>query len=336
MALAGLAVSATAEQSPAELSKWAAALFGGLPTEAASPVNPTTDSRVELGRVLYFDPRLSKNHDVACNSCHRLDRFGVDGEATSPGHRGQRGDRNSPSVLNAALHVAQFWDGRALDVEQQAKGPVLNPVEMAMTDAAAVEKVMLSIPGYAPLFQAAFPGQEAPVSFDNMALAIAAFERKLVTPAPLDAFLTGELEALDARQQRGLATFLDFGCTGCHMGPLLGAMGFQKLGVVNAYATDDQGRMGVTGEERDRHVFKVPSLRNVAKTGPYFHDGSIKTLKEVVRLMAHHQLGKQLEVTRLEEVVAFLESLTGSLDPELAAMPALPQSGPTTPAPDPS
>ncbi|MCA9510565.1 MAG: cytochrome-c peroxidase [Myxococcota bacterium] len=326
-----------AAPSPAEaLAKRANAVFGVLPAVAESANNVDSDARVELGRALYYDKRLSKNHDVACNSCHQLDRFGVDGEPTSPGHQGQRGDRNSPTSLNAALHIAQFWDGRAADVEAQAKGPVLNPVEMAMPSAEAVESTLRSIPGYAPMFEAAFPEEDQPVTFDNMALAIAAFERRLVTPGAFDAFLRGDAGALDAQQQRGLATFMDTGCITCHNGPTIGGKSFQKLGLVHPYETADLGREKLTGNASDRHVFKVPGLRNIAETGPYFHDGSIATLDEAIRLMAHHQLGKELDDAQVADIAAFLRALTGDVDADLVAMPELPESGPSTPAPDPS
>jgi cytochrome c peroxidase len=191
----GFGVAATASDVDSVRAP-AQAIFGSLPENAADEAHPMTEARVELGRILYYDPRLSKNQDISCNSCHRLDGFGVDGEATSPGHRGQRGNRNSPTSLNAALHVAQFWDGREPDVEAQAKGPVLNPVEMAMPSEAAVVAVLQSIPGYAPLFAAAFPDQTEAISYDNMAVAIGAFERGLLTPAPFDAFMAGDDAAI--------------------------------------------------------------------------------------------------------------------------------------------
>lgn len=320
----------------AMLAVQARAIFGPLPTSAANPANPQSAARVELGRLLYDDPRLSKNHDISCNSCHQLDNYGVDGEVTSPGHRGQRGARNSPTVYNAALHVAQFWDGREPDVEAQAQGPVLNPVEMAMPSPERVDQTLRSIPGYAPLFARAFPGEEDPVNFDNAALAIAAFERKLLTPGPFDRFMGGDLSALSERQQRGLELFIQTGCVTCHMGPTLGGTVFQKLGLVNAYETTDQGRFEWTGEENDRLVFKVPALRNVALTGPYFHDGSIESLPEAVRLMAYHQRGVRLSEPQVRDIVAFLESLTGQIPKRLIAKPSLPPSGPDTPKPDPS
>jgi len=325
---------APAPSAAAALATRANAVFGVLPAVAESATNVDSDARVELGRALYYEKRLSKNHDIACNSCHQLDRFGVDGEPTSPGHKGQRGDRNSPTSLNAAFHIAQFWDGRAADVEAQAKGPVLNPVEMAMPSAEAVEATLRSIPGYGPMFESAFPEEDQPISFDNMALAIAAFERRLTTPGPFDAFLRGDESALDEQQQRGLATFMETGCITCHNGATIGGKSFQKLGVIHPYETKDVGREALTGNQSDRHIFKVPSLRNVAETGPYFHDGSIATLDEAVRLMAHHQLGKELDDAQVGDIVAFLRSLTGVVDADLVAMPELPASGPQTPAPD--
>lgn len=314
----------------------AAAIFGTLPTEVPDPENPFSEEKIKLGRMLYFEKRLSKNQDIACNSCHKLDRHGVDGEPTSPGHRGQRGERNSPTVYNAALHIAQFWDGRAPNVEEQAKGPVLNPVEMAMPSEEAVVAVLRSIPDYRKSFRAAFPDGETAVTFDNMARAIGAFERKLMTPATFDAFLAGDKSALTEPQLAGLKTFMDTGCITCHQGPAVGGGMYQKLGLVKAYGSEDPGRFAVTGNETDRNVFKVPSLRNVAQTGPYFHDGSIATLDQAIRVMAEHQLGVQLTPEKTASIKAFLGTLTGRIDPIYTARPELPPSGPDTPAPDPS
>lgn len=338
--LAGLAI--TAFSSPVwsldvdTLRTQAKAIFGPLPENAATAERPMTGARVDLGRVLYFDPRLSKNHDISCNSCHPLNNFGADGEKTSPGHKGQRGDRNSPTSLNAAIHVAQFWDGRAVDVEEQAKGPVLNPVEMAMPSEAAVVAVLESIPGYPPMFAAAFPGEPDPVSYDNMATAIGAFERGLITPGPFDRFMQGDDEALTTAQLTGLELFINKGCVTCHSGPGVGGGMYRMLGQVTAYPVEDIGREKVTGRPEDRYVFKVPSLRNVAKTGPYFHDGSLATLDEVVPVMAIHQLGVKLTDAEVQSIVAFLDSLTGTIDPAYVEAPALPKSGPKTPKPDPS
>jgi cytochrome c peroxidase len=319
-----------------DLRATASAIFARLPKLAASESNPVTREKTVLGKTLYFDPRLSKNHDISCNSCHGLNTHGVDNEPTSPGHRGQRGGRNSPTVYNAALHVAQFWDGRAADVEEQAKGPVLNPIEMAMPSEEATVAVLRSIPGYAPMFEAAFPDEDAPITYDNMARAIGAFERTLITPWRFDAFLAGDDHALSEAEVRGLDTFVRTGCVTCHVGPAVGGGMYQKLGLVEPYPTEDAGRFDVTGNEVDRGFFKVPSLRNVEKTGPWFHDGSITSLDEAIRLMARHQLGKQLSDAEVASIHAFLSTLTANLDAAVVAAPELPPSGPDTPAPDPS
>ncbi len=302
----------------------AKALLGTPSPVAENATNPVTKAKVDLGRMLYFEKRLSLDGDVSCNSCHRLDKFGVDNEKTSPGHKGQRGDRNSPTVYNAAFHFVQFWDGRAADVEEQAKGPILNPVEMAMPNEAEVTKRLEAIDGYRKAFAAAFPGEKQPITYDNLARAIGAFERKLVTPAPFDAFLAGDDKALTAEQQEGLAVFLDTGCTVCHTGAVLGGQMYQKLGLVKPYPTEDSGRAKVTGNDAERGFFKVPSLRNVEKTAPYFHDGSIATLEQASRIMSEHQLGRTLSDADAAQLVAFLGSLTGTVDAEYTREPKLP------------
>ncbi|MCA9676204.1 MAG: c-type cytochrome [Kofleriaceae bacterium] len=314
-----------------------AAMFKALPARFDSDANPITDDKVALGQMLYHDARLSKNQDVSCNTCHQLDKFGVDNKPVSTGHKGQNGARNSPTVYNAAGHFLQFWDGRAADVEAQAKGPVLNPVEMAMPDEAAVVAVLKSIPGYAEPFAKAFPGEKDPVTFDNMAKAIGAFERLLVTPGPFDRYLAGDQGALSDDAKRGLAAFMSTGCTACHSGPLLGGTMMMKTGVMSPYPdTKDQGRFEVTKTEADRFMFKVPSLRNVAKTGPYFHDGAVDDLHQAVKTMAKIQLGRDLTDAEAASMVAFLDSLTGEPPAALVAAPALPPSGPKTPEPDPT
>ena len=313
-------------------------VFGVLPADDENPANPFSEEKIKLGRLLYFDTRLSKNHDVSCNSCHQLDRYGVDSEPTSPGHKGQRGGRNSPTVYNASLHIAQFWDGRAKDVEEQAGGPVLNPIEMAMPSEEAVLAVLNSIDGYRALFNAAFPAEDggSSITYANMANAIGAFERKLMTPSAFDAFLEGDDSALTDKEVAGLETFMDTGCITCHAGPTIGGQMFQKLGLVKPYGTEDAGRFEVTGNEADRGVFKVPSLRNVAQTGPYLHDGSIDSLDAMIRIMAEHQLGQTLTPDELNSIRVFLGSLTGKIDPLYTAAPEPPESGPETPAPDPT
>ncbi len=320
----------------AAIRQRARGIFRELPDEATSESNPVTEAKIELGRLLYFDPRLSKNQDISCNSCHDLARYGVDGEPTSPGHKGQRGDRNSPTVYNAALHLTQFWDGRAADVEDQAKGPVLNPIEMAMPSEESVLVVLRSIPDYPPAFAKAFPDDADPVTYDNMARAIGAFERRLVTPSRFDAFLDGQDAALSTAEVEGLATFMDTGCISCHNGPAIGGGSYQKLGAVKPYPTEDPGRFKVTGEESDRFVFKVPSLRNIDQTGPYLHDGSVTSLDQMIRIMAEHQLGRALGDDDVASIALFLATLTGEVDVAFTSAPKLPENGPDTPAPDPS
>ena len=294
-------------------------------------------AQVQLGQLLFHEKRISKNHDISCNSCHTLSAFGVDGEPTSLGHKGVRGGRNSPTVLNAFAHLAQFWDGRAADVEAQAKGPVLNPVEMAMPSAEAVEETLKSIPGYLPLFKRAFPEKSDPITYDHFAKAVGAFERQLATPGRFDQFLKGDKKSLSDAERKGLDTFISVGCIACHSGPYLGGMMYQKLGLVKSWPNQkDQGRFEVTKQASDRMVFKVPSLRNIAKTGPYFHDGGTESLNVAVKMMAEHQLGRTLNETELNEIVTFLTALTSAPPAQWTKTPTLPESGPLTPKPDPS
>jgi len=312
-------------QGETALQQRAVATFGKLPAVAESTDNPVTEDKVRLGRMLYYDPRLSASDKLSCNSCHLLDKYGVDNEPTSPGHKGERGDRNSPTVYNAAFHFVQFWDGRAPTVEEQAKGPILNPVEMGMSADVDVIKKLQAIPGYAPLFKAAFPGADQPITYDSVARAIGAFERRLVTPSPFDEYLAGNANALTTQQKEGLAKFMDSGCIICHAGPLLGGSMYQKLGLVKPYPTKDPGRAKATGNAADTGFFKVPSLRNVAETHPYLHDGSKATLPEVVRLMAEYQLGRTLSDQDVDLIVAFLGSLTGKIDLAYIKKPELPR-----------
>lgn len=319
---------------PAALRDRAKKVLGVLPAEFVNPNNPLTDVKIELGRKLYYDPRLSMGGDISCNSCHLLDQWGVDGQRTSPGHMGQLGHRNSPTVYNAGGHLSQFWDGRAADLEDQAKGPILNPVEMAMPDEMAVEQRLSGIPGYVEAFAAAFPETEKPITYDNVAKAIAAFERRLVTPAPFDAWLGGDDKALTPAALAGLQLFLDSDCQSCHNGFNLGGASYQKLGTEKPWpGLTDVGRFEVTKDERDRFVYKVPTLRNVAKTGPYMHDGSVETLGEIVTRMVAHQTKRvgPYSPAELDNMLAFLDSLTGELPTEYIAKPELPPIGETKP-----
>jgi cytochrome c peroxidase len=315
------------EIDPARLSMYAA-LPAGVPPKAGEP----TEDRIALGRMLFYEARLSKNQSISCNSCHKLSNYGVDGEPTSEGFKGQHGDRNSPSVYNAAAHFVQFWDGRAADVEAQAKGPMLNPVEMAEESDKQVVAVLKSMPEYVAAFKKAFPGEKDPVTFDNTAAAIGAFERKLMTPARWDKFLAGDQTALTPEEKAGFNVYADTGCGACHAGALLGGNMYQKLGVMKPYPDNsDPGRFKVTNNEADRGFFKVPALRNVEKTGPYFHNGKVPTLQQAVVQMAEYQLGKTLTPQQTESIVAFLKTLTGEIPAEYIKEPVLPKSTAKTP-----
>ena len=331
------AVKPAAPAGDATLVK-AKALFKPLSAQFTSETNACTPERVTLGRQLYFEKRLSKNQDVACNSCHLLNALGVDNKPTSEGHKKQIGERNSPSVYNAAGHFVQFWDGRAADVEEQAKGPVLNPVEMAMKDEASVVKVLKSVPGYEPLFAAAFPGEKDPITYDNMAKAIGAFERTLATPSRFDKYLAGDEKALTDAEKKGIETFISVGCTACHTGEFVGGGMYQKFGLVKAVPDlKDEGRSKISKNDAEKFFFKVPSLRNVEKTAPYFHDGSKQTLEEAIAFMGEYQLGKTLSKEEVDSIATFLKSLTGELPPPaLIAEPAALPGGKSTPKPDPT
>jgi len=329
---------AEAAKAEVKIDRALLAAFGPpLPQRIDRGSEPPSQELVELGRMLYFDTRLSKNHDLSCNSCHDLRNWGQDGKPVSSGHRGQLGARNSPTVYNAAGRHAQFWDGRAADVEEQALGPILNPVEMAQPNEERVIATLKSIPEYVERFKKAFPGEEDPVTFKNVGIAIGAFERGLTTPSRWDEFLAGKEDALTEEEKKGFLKFVEVGCTTCHMGTYVGGTMFQKLGLVHPWPSDkDLGRFAVTNNEADKFVFSVPSLRNVEKTAPYFHDGSVATLEEAVRLMAYHQLGKELKKEEIDSIVAFLKTLTGKIPEEYIAQPQLPPSTDKTPMPDPT
>jgi cytochrome c peroxidase len=290
--------------------------MGVLPATVPVPSdNPMSAAKVALGKQLYFDPALSASGHFSCNSCHNLGTGGVDNQKTSIGHHWQRGGRNAPTVLNAGFWSKQFWDGRAPLLEDQAKGPPLNPVEMASTDAAFVVE-RLQQAGYAPLFADVF-GKDS-LNYDNMAKAIAAFERTLITPnAPFDRFVRGEATISQAAQ-RGMKKVAEIGCTSCHSGALFTNNSF----VTFAYG-DDEGLKSVTGKAEDDHVFRVQSWRNVALTAPYFHDGSAATLAEAVTIMAKVQLDVTLKPSDVQDIVAFLNTLTG--DQPQVTYPILPR-----------
>lgn len=304
-----------------ELFNRARAIFAALPESAENPDNPGTPEKIALGKKLYFDVRLSKDDTQSCNTCHDLNNFGVDNKPTSEGNKGGKGTRNSPTVFNAALHMAQFWDGREPDVEAQAGGPIINPVEMEMANEKVVVSKLSKISEYKEMFAAAFP-DDPKITYDNIKKAIGAFERKLLTPNKFDKFITGDDNALTAEEVEGMKVFMDSGCITCHTGSLLGGNMYQKFGLFGDYlvATKsekiDNGRFDVTKNEAEKYFFKVPSLRNVTKTAPYFHDGSVADLNEANKIMAKLQLNKDLTDDELNKIAVFLEALTGDIPNE--------------------
>lgn len=288
---------------------------------------------VELGQKLFFDPRLSKSGFISCNSCHNLSMGGSDNLKTSIGHNWQQGPINSPTVLNSSYNVAQFWDGRAKDLQEQAGGPIANPGEMAFSHDMAID-VLESIPGYVSEFKSVFGNSD--IAIDQVTSAIAEFEKTLVTPnSRFDQFLLGDEAALTETEKMGYQTFVETGCASCHNGPALGATTFQKMGLVKPYQTVNEaiGLAAVTGNDSDKFIFKVPTLRNVELTYPYFHDGEAQTLEEAVTVMAEIQLGRTFSEKETNNVVAFLKTLTG--DQPSFALPVLPPSTSNTPAPMP-
>jgi len=322
-----------------ELMTSAQGLFKPIPASPpALPGNAATPAKVELGKMLYFDPRISASHAISCNSCHNVGLGGVDAEETSIGHQWQRGGRNAPTVLNAVFSTAQFWDGRAKDLEAQAGGPMVNPIEMA-SPREHVSEQLKAIPGYVSAIKAAFPGDAQPVSLANAQRAIAVFEATLITPnAPFDKFLKGDSSALSEQQKQGLQVFISKGCAACHNGVNIGGGMYAPFGTVEKPGADllppnDKGRFTVTKTATDEYVFKVPTLRNIALTAPYFHTGRSWDLRQAVAVMGSSQLGMQLTPQEIDNVVAFLNSLTGE-QPKIT-YPVLPPSVAETPRPHP-
>ena len=321
----------------------AAMLLVGGAASAAKPINEplqpipaakvTHPAKVELGKKLFFDPRLSRSGFISCNSCHNLSMGGSDNLKTSIGDKWQKGPINSPTVLNSSLNLAQFWDGRAKDLKEQAGGPIANPGEMAFSHDLAVD-LLRSIPQYVAEFKQVFGNDQLTIS--EVTSAIAAFEETLVTPnAPFDKWLKGDKKAINAQELRGYQLFKNSGCVACHNGVNVGGTSFQKMGLVEPYKTDNpaEGRAAVTGNDAERFNFKVPTLRNVALTYPYFHDGAADTLPEAVDTMGRIQLGKTFTPSENEDIVAFLKTLTG--DQPRFTMPVLPPSSDKTKRPHP-
>ncbi len=335
--MTGLVLVAGSAWGDAELLKRAQGMFKPLPE--SPPVlksNPATPEKVELGRMLYFEPRLSASSLISCQTCHNVGLAGADLQETSVGHGWQKGPRNAPTTFNAVFNTAQFWDGRAKDLAEQAKGPVQASVEMNNTPEQAVA-TLKSLPEYVQLFAKAFPDQAEPLNFDNMARAIEVFEATLITPeAPFDRYLKGDDKALTKGQLEGLQLFMDKGCGSCHNGINLGGNGYFPFGVVEKPGSDvlppeDTGRFQVTKTESDQYVFRAPSLRNIAITQPYFHSGKVWKLSDAVAIMGSAQLGANLDAGQVERIDEFLGTLTGK-QPRVEH-PVLPPSREATPQP---
>lgn len=331
-----LAVIAAQAVSADELREWAEETFKPLPsTIPALANNPVTPEKIDLGKALFFDPRMSASGVFSCNSCHNLATGGDDNMPVSIGHGWQKGPRNSPTVLNAVFNTAQFWDGRAPDLAEQAKGPVQAGVEMANTPD-NVLATLNSMPQYQEWFKASFPEEEDPVTFDNFAKAIEAFEATLITPAPFDAWLNGDDNAMNADQLAGLELFMEKGCAACHNGVNLGGNGYYPFGLIEKPGADilpvgDKGRFAVTETVDDEYVFRASPLRNIDQTAPYFHSGLVWDLKVAVQIMGESQLGEDLSDEEADKIVAFLGTLTGTM-PQIV-YPVLPVETATTPRP---
>ncbi len=331
------AVVTLAEAADTNLRAQASALFASLPRDLGTAENPVTPERVHLGRLLFFDPRVSADGAVSCARCHQPALYGTDALPTSIGAEHRTHPRHAQTVFNAAVQFVQHWRGDRTSVEDLSVKSLIAPLAYGNPSFASAMAKLKAIPGYAPLFAAAFPREEDPITPDNWGKAIGSYMRTLLTPAPFDAFLQGDDRALTTAAQIGLRTFIRTGCATCHNGVGVGGTMYQKFGLMEDYwrATGspivDKGRFDVTQDPADLHVFKVASLRNVAMTPPYFHDGSVATLPEAVRIMARVQLGRTLTAGEVTEIVAFLESLTGPSPADFVTAPILPPGAVASP-----
>jgi cytochrome c peroxidase len=329
-----LLVAVTAAR-PADdgLLEQARRIFAPLPAEMTTPDNPLTPEKIALGRMLFFEPRASVDGTVSCSRCHQPGLYSTDALPKAIGAQHRVNPRNSPVIFNAALQIAEHWRGDRKSVEDQATQALTGPASFGNPTPEAAMAKLKAIPGYRELFARAFPGETDPVTADNWGKAIGAYERTLVSPAPFDAYLGGDARALTAQAKAGLHEFIQLGCAGCHNGAGVGGTMYRKFGVVEEYwkqthsLTPDKGRFDVTHADADLYVFKVPILRNVARTPPYSHDGAVATLPEAVRIMAKVQLGRTLSETQTTQLVAFLDSLTGKIPETFATAVALPAAG---------
>ena len=334
LALLGVGSVDAASDDQALLDR-AKALFKPLPDSSALENTSLTPERVALGKALFYETRVSSDGRQGCVSCHSPSYHGGDSLPLSMGVHGKVLPRNAPTVFNTSLLVAQHYGGNRTSVEDQAVKALTSLVAYGNATYEQAEKKLVQL-GYQPWFDKAFPGQAKSVTVQNWGIAIGAFERTLLTPAPFDRYLKGDSKALSAQAKQGLKTFIETGCAGCHSGVTVGGQSFQKFGITQDYwlltgSTEkeafkgyDKGRFQDTKNEADAFMFKVSQLRNVAMTPPYFHDGSVATLPQAVRVMAQLQLGKQLSDTQVADIVSFLESLTGEVPADFAKAPALP------------
>jgi cytochrome c peroxidase len=313
-----------------ELMKKAKVVLGPLPTSMPSEQNPITPEKVKLGKILFYESRISIDGTVSCAKCHPISLYAADGLRKAIGNNCKENPRNSPTIFNAASQISAHWIGNRTDVEDQARQSVTGPPAFGMPSNESVEKVLKGMKEYVSLFKAAFPGEKDPVTVDNLAKAIGAFERTLMTPAPFDAYVKGDPKALTEQQKKGLKTFFETGCAACHMSAYLGGQMYQKFGVFEPYVNYtksekiDEGRFAVTKNEADKYVFKVPVLRNVAMTPPYFHDGSVNKLEDAVWIMGKIQLLKDISTEQVADIAAFFASLTGQIPDDVMRVPLLP------------
>lgn len=334
--LGGAIASVVAEDNEQALLARAQAQFKPLPADAGTPDRPLTPERIELGRALFFETRVSTDGKMGCAACHNATLYGTDALPRSVGNHGKIIPRNAPTVFNTALQFVQHYGGNRADVEEQALKALVSPLAYGNADYAAAEARLRALTGYRPLFEKAFPGEAEPVTAQNFSKAVGAYERTLITPAAFDRYLKGDAAALSAQAKQGLDKFMSFGCSGCHNGATVGGQMYQKFGLTQDYWTltgsveidiwkgRDKGRFQDTKNEADAFIFKVQQLRNVAVTPPYFHDGSVAELGDAVRIMAKLQLGRDLGAADIADIVAFLNSLTGEVPPQFAAAPNLP------------
>lgn len=313
-----------------DLMKKAKEVLGPLPASMPSEQNPITPEKVKLGKILFYESRISIDGTVSCARCHPISLYAVDGLRKAIGNNCKENPRNSPTIFNAASQISAHWIGNRTSVEDQARQSVTGPPAFGMPSNESAEKILKGMKEYVSLFKAAFPGEKDPITIDNFAKAVGAFERTLMTPAPFDAFVKGDAKALTEQQKKGLQTFFDTGCMTCHFSPYVGGQMYQKFGVFEPYggytksSPIDEGRFAVTKNPADKYVFKVPVLRNVSETPPYFHDGSIDKLGDAIRIMGKIQLLKDLSKEEIGDITAFFASLTGQIPDDVMRVPLLP------------